>query len=219
MPDFVDRLAELEDHGSAVLVTGAGAEGAHTAICREMLASTSVEPRRRVIVAPNGTLPFDARLPFERGTVPDTTVIASRSGRSAGATAGQSVPQGVDVVELDDASLSSFGLAITEAVEQVQQRHGPLEPTELRVCVDSLAPLLDLHTEQQVFAFLVVLTQYIRTVDALGHCHLPVDRTTADVRLFEPLFDAVVEVRNRHDHPQQRWHLDEGAITSPWMEI
>lgn len=238
--DFADRLAELEDRGSAVLVTGADAAAAHTALCRDLLATDSVKPRRRVIVAPNGTTGLDPRLPTEGGTVPDTTLVTTASGRGAaasdrssaasdrsGAASGRdaaasgtpSAPRGVDVVTVDDASLEAFGAAITGAVERVRRDHGPLSPTELRIGVDSLAPLLDAHHEAHVFAFLVVLTRYARATEALGHCHLPVDRTAYAARLFAPLFDAVVEVRARGDHPQQRWHLDDGATTSPWLEL
>jgi len=224
--DFADRLAELEGRGSAVLVTGAGAAEAQAALCRDLLATDSVEPRRRVIVAPNGTVGLEPRLPTEGGAVPDTTLVTTASGRGAaapgrGAAASTtaSAPRGVDVVTVDDASLEAFGTAVTGAVERVRRDHGPLSPTELRIGVDSLAPLLDAHHEGRVFAFLVVLTRYVRATEALGHCHLPVDRTAYAARLFAPLFDAVVEVRARGDHPQQRWHLDDGATTSPWMEL
>lgn len=123
------------------------------------------------------------------------------------------------MVELEDASLGDIGVAITEAVEGVHRRHAPLEATELRVGVDSLAPLLDAHGEAAVFAFLVVATQYLRTFDALGHFHLPAERDSYAARLLAPLFDIVVEVRARNGQSQQRWHLDDGAVTSRWLSL
>lgn len=223
MTDFADRLAELETRGAAILVTGANASEGHVDLCRQMLGADSVEPRRRIIVNTNGTTSLDARLPTERGTVPDTTLITATTTRSsvpaATASSGPGFPECVDLVDMADASLADIGVAITEAAERVQRRHAPLRPTELRLGLDSLTPLLDGFGEEPVFTFLVVATRYLRSLDALSHFHLPADRDEYVARLLAPLFDVVVEVRSIDGVRQQRWHVDDGAITSPWVEI
>lgn len=218
MADFAERLAELKRQGSAVLVTGSDATEGHVELCRGLLGDDSVEPRRRVVVVSDGMASLETRLPTERGAVPDTTVISAAATRSAAAN-DAAAPRGVDVVDVEGESMGDIGGAIAEAVERVQRRHAPLEPGELRLGVDSLAPLLDAHGEREVFAFLVVATRYLRANRALGHVHLPVERDAYVSRLLAPLFDVVVEVRTRNGTAQQRWHLDDGAVTSRWLSL
>jgi hypothetical protein len=124
--------------------------------------------------------------------------------------------RGADSIELDGDLRAEPGAAITDAVGKYERRYAPLEPTELRLCIDSLAPLLNVHDEESVFVFLLLVTAYIRGINALGHVHLSADRSDYVARLLAPLFDAVVEVRSRQDHHQQRWHLDGGTTTSRW---
>lgn len=215
--DFAGRLQELKERGCAVLVTGDTAGDVHTEICRRLLGDDSVERRRRLLVFTNGTFGLEARLPPGGLGGEDTAVITTSNTRSAVV---ESVPSPtIDVVELEDASLEDLGLAIVDAIETIDERHGPLEPAELRFGLDSLCPLLDTHGEQAVFEFLTIVTRYLRANDALGHVHLPVERDEYVARLLSPLFEAVVEVRVRDGHHQQRWHLDDGAVTSRWLSL
>lgn len=215
--DFSDRLAELKRRGSAVLVTGADIGEAHTDLCWRLFGDSLAEPRRRVLVITNGTGTLDARLPTGTGEASDTTVIPASTTRSVQTAA--TPPRGAQVVEPAGASLGHLGIAITEAIERIQRDHAPLEAAELRLGVESLAPLLDAHGEEQVFEFLAVATHYLQEVDALGHFHLPFHRDADVARLLTPLFDVVVEVRVREGQPRQRWHLDDGAITSRWLPL
>lgn len=215
--DFARRLQELKERGCAVLVTGDSAADVHTEICRRLLGDDSVGRRRRLLVFTNGTFGLDARLPASGLRGEDTEVITTSNTRSAVV---ESVPTStIGVVELDDASLEDLGLAIVEAIESFEESNGPLEPAELRFGLDSLCPLLDAHGEHAVFEFLTIVTRYLRAYDALGHVHLPVERDAYVARLLAPLFEAVVEVRVRDGQKQQRWHLDDGAVTSRWLSI
>ncbi|WP_390204578.1 DUF7504 family protein [Halocatena marina] len=51
------------------------------------------------------------------------------------------------------------------------------------------------------------------------HVHLPVARDSELASLFEPLVDAVVELRVADGTPQQRWHLTDAAIPSDWTSL
>jgi hypothetical protein len=53
----------------------------------------------------------------------------------------------------------------------------------------------------------------------MGHFHLRVDHDSDHVRLLEPLFDAVVEVRRTDTGRQQRWHLRDKGLESDWLDI
>ena len=214
--EFTSRIQELEERGSAVLVTSDGSRAVHTDACRRLLGAAAGAPRPRLLVSTNGSVDVDSRVP--PGSHLDATrVVTTGSPRSAAARAESA--DDVAVEDIGDASLSDLGVAITIGVDALVEEHGPLDPAELRVGVDSLVPLLDAHGERAVFEFLVYATGYLRTVDALGHVHLPVDREAYVARLLAPLFDAVVEVRVRDGRPQQRWHLDDGAVSSRWLPV
>jgi hypothetical protein len=214
--EFASRLDDLKERGCAVLVVGGGSKAVHVDMCRQLLGDDDAGPRRRLQVFTDGTVAVDEHVP---GGAPAevTRIVTASTTRSTAATASQ--PSGGDVVELDDASLADVGVAVVGVTEAFERRYGRLGPTELRVGVDSLAPLLDVHGERAVFQFLVLATGYVRQFDGLGHCHLPVDREAYVVRLLAPLFDAVVEVRVRNGRPQQRWHLDGGDVASPWLSL
>lgn len=200
-----------------MLVTGDASADVHAEICRRLLGDDSVERRHRLLVFTNGTFGLDARLPTDGLQEGDTEVITTSSTRRAVV---ESLPSpAIDVVELDSVSLSDLGVAIVDAIEDIEQRNDPLEPAELRFGMDSLCPLLDAHGEKAVFEFLTILTGYVRAYDALGHVHMPVEKEAYVARLLAPLFDAVVEVRVRDGQTQQRWHLQEGAVTSRWLSI
>lgn len=212
---FVRRLRELKERGCAVLVTGDTTAAAHTDICRRLLGEGSDGRRHRVLVFTNGTFGLDDRLPD--GGAGDTEVITTSTKRSATV---ESVPSaGFDTEELEGCSLTDLGLAIVDAFERIEEAHGPLDPAELRFGLDSLSPLLDAHGEEVLFEFLTILTRYLRAYEALGHVHLPVDREEYVAKLVAPLFQAVVEVRVRDMETEQRWHLDDGAVTSRWLSI
>jgi hypothetical protein len=215
--EFARRLRELKASGSTVLVTGSGSKEVHTAMCRRLLGEESVEPRHRLLVFTDGAFAVDERLPHGGSDGGDMQVLTASATRSTTATPSRTT--GLDVVDLGDASLSELGAGIVEAVEGFERRHGRLDATELRVGVDSLSPLLDVHGERAVFNFLLVASAYLREFEALGHVHLPVTRESYVVQLLAPLFDAVVEVRVRAGQPQQRWHIDGGDVTSRWLSL
>lgn len=214
--DFGSRLQELKERGCAVLVTGDAPPELHAGICRRLLGDAS-RRRHRLLVLANGTFELDTRLPGDGPGGGDTEVITTSATRSA-AVQPASAPS-VGVTELDDPALSDLGVAIVDAFRAVEERHGSLDPAELRFGLDSLSPLLSAHGEQAVFEFVAVLVGCVRAHGALGHVHLPVDRDGYEARLLASLFDAVVEVRTMDGRQQHRWHLDDGALTSRWLPI
>ena len=240
--EFGERLQELKSRGCAVLVVGAVPSDVHVGLCRRILGERTDPPRQRLLVFTNGTAAMDARIPGPgsvagtgcghgaspstvgagagngvSGSQRETHVITAATARSvaAGDTADWSVP----VVDLTKPSLADLGAAISEVFEGIERRHGPLEPAQLRFCLDSLSPLLDTHDEAAVFEFLVLVTGYVRTIDGLGHFHLPLPRQTYAARLVAPLFDATVELRVGVGEPEHRWHLQEDGFTSRWLPL
>ncbi len=112
--------------------------------------------------------------------------------------------------------LTELGITISECIDEFEHRSGDLAPAELRVCFDSITPLLE-HDERTLFQFLHILTGRIRSVNGMSHFHLPVPYESAIVSVVTPLFDAVIELRAIDGHPQQRWRLRDEDITTDWM--
>lgn len=124
-----------------------------------------------------------------------------------------------DDVALVDGSVTDLGVAISHAIGQLASVAGGLEPGELRVAFDCVAPLLSRYDEETVFRFLHLLANEIRAVDGMGHVRLPGPADAPTARLLAPLFDAVVELRADESGPQQRWHFRDADVTSRWLPV
>jgi hypothetical protein len=93
------------------------------------------------------------------------------------------------------------------------------DPSEIRLCFDSLDPFVDTVDHRDLFRFLHVLTNRLRAADAMGHFHLSAAADPVTIRTFRPLFDATVEVRATIDGPQQRWTLRDTGIQTDWLPL
>ena len=53
----------------------------------------------------------------------------------------------------------------------------------------------------------------------MGHYHLPVAPDAEVIRLIEPLFDAVIQLRVDANGPQQRWKLTDGSGSTDGLPL
>jgi hypothetical protein len=120
-------------------------------------------------------------------------------------------------VESDD--LRDLGSTVEETVERFETETGGLSPAELRLCFDSLVPLVADYDDRDVRRFLVGLTETVERFDGMAHYHLPAEYDSETVDSIEALFDAVVEVRYGTTEIEQRWHLAEPDITTDWLAL
>lgn len=219
---FTQALAELKRRGSNLLVVGAASGHTHTDVCGRLLGERS-EERSRVFVTTDGR---GGAVDRETRSAADRVVSYAATTRGAAAAQpsadGPTPGQGDSTSDGDDRGrtvddLPSLGTAVGEAIDGAGGDE--LEPGELRLCVDSLRPLLEENDEQAVFRFLHAMTSDVRAVRGMGHYHLPVGFDDVTVRTLRPLFDAVVEVRPGRDRPQQRWHLHEADVTTDWLDL
>lgn len=216
LPDstaFAQRLQELKAHGSNVLVVGRVTNRGHAAACERLLGDETGDVRRRLFVFTEGTTPC--------ATLPEA---AEGENRTRVIVQGSAVDAGPDVSHLPTTSvetglLSSLGTAIMSTVDEFEEGTDGLAPGEFRLCFDSLAPLLEAHRSENVFRLLHMVTSRVRELDGMGHFHLRVDRDSDPVRLLEPLFDAVVEVRVTNEGVEHQWHLRDGDVSSGWLEL
>lgn len=231
---FVDALAALKRRGSALLVVGAVPEDAyHTASCAMLGDGDTTPPRRRLVVVP-GLHGHDV-VPRLRETGPvspgTTSVVACTDGARSVATnpghtgsfqthgGGVSPTAGLDAktTRVDD-RLGELGAAISRSIDEFDDDAGGLGPAELRVAFDCLPSLTERFDDETLFRFLHLLTANVRAASGMLHVWLPKPRTARQVRLFEPLFDAVVELRV-NGGLTQRWEFRDSDVVSDWFEF
>lgn len=213
---FTRALAALKRRGSNLLVVGATSADTHTAACDRLLGDGHAD-RTRVFVTTDGNCGThaEATRTADDHVVQYATTTRGATAVSSPSTSGPSLDDAVSTVSVDD--LTSLGEAVSEVIESAGG--DGFTPAELRVCFDSLGPLLDEYDEQAMFRFLHALTSEVRSVHGMGHYHLPVSLDNRTVRTIRPLFDAVVEIRNQGGEAQQRWHLSEADITTAWLSL
>lgn len=219
---FATHLSELKERGSALLVVGELPRDCYSAHCHGMLGDPTAGTRCRLLIdtdANRGTSSRGEDGPSaSSGRVATRRILStfdSRSTAAASATARESEL----VRHVEESNLSNLGIAISEEIDEFETRRGELEPAELRVCFDSLRPLVEEYGEGSVFRFLHVLAGRIRSASGMGHFHLPVPFDDELTKTFADIFDAVIELRRRDDELVQRWHLRNPDITSDWLSV
>lgn len=94
-----------------------------------------------------------------------------------------------------------------------------LEPSQLRVGVDSLGPLLEQYPTSRVAEFVTDVTTTVREEGGMGHCHVAMSDERARELPFASAFDARIELRQIEAQPvTHRIHLPEHG-TSQWMYV
>lgn len=103
------------------------------------------------------------------------------------------------------------------AIDRFDQRD--LEPAELRLCLDSLRPVVEEHDAETVEEFLRPICGAVKETSGIGHYVLPVERESEHVTAIESLFDTVVELQVVDGRPEQRWHLQRPEHTTVWFGL
>ena len=196
---FAHALETLKRDGSNVLFVGD--VDAHVHACERLFGETDEDDRYRLVVTAGCSEP-SVLTQDER-----TEHVAFRPDEC------RVVPETARRVETVDA----LGTALVEAIADLEDVAGEFDAGQLRVCVDSLEALLEGHSPEAIFRLLHVVTARTQLVDGLGHYHLRRDRSHETVRLFEPLFDVIVEVRTRDGVTEGRWRLRNRNTTSDWL--
>ena len=216
---FVSALQTLKQQGCSLLVVGTAPDFVHEAVCREMLGDSTTQTRRRLIVTTDREVSIACTLlsTAAQQLDPTTVKVLSFNGATRSTTAHAPPPETqIPINHVAGTTLTDLGIAISDAIAEFEAQAPDLAPAELRVCLDSLTPLID-YGRETVFQFLDLLNGRIRHASGMGHVHLPVERDSELVHLLAPVFDAVVELRVQENEPQQRWHLTEADLSSGWM--
>lgn len=204
---FAQALGTLKREGSNVLLVGEGTKSSHRQVCDRFLGSMG-STQQRIVVTTGGDRVGCRECGADRThyiVLTNDTAQSTPVSNAAGTVTEHTV----------------LGMVGREFVERVDDLESQVElvPSALRVCVDSIADLLERYDSELVFRLLHVLTTRTRRSRGMGHYHLPIDRDAEAVRLFEPLFDAVVSLRSAPDGPEHRWHLRDRETPTDWIPL
>ncbi|MFC6732698.1 MULTISPECIES: hypothetical protein [unclassified Haladaptatus] len=216
---ITQALAALKRRGSSILLVGSGCEEAHDHACKRLLGDDPAEDRRRLFVFTDSPIDVDRRLPSGNWGGDSVRVIDSTVLTRSAATTAQPGSISFPTTTVDEDDLAGLGRAISADMETFDMISDGLDAAQLRVCIDSLVPLLADHDEEDVFAFLHALAGELHRVGGMGHFHLPLSYDAEAVQLIEPLFDAVIETRCEGDVEYQRWHLQDGRLSTDWLAL
>lgn len=203
--DFGDALCALKRRGSGLLLVGETGDGTHLALSRRLLGRDDGDCRRRIVVLTDSPATADRRIPDAAPAETYRVIDHRPQTRSAAATSGDRSPP-TDLDRLED--------EIVDAI-QVVEPPGSLAPAELRVCVDSLRPLVTDGGVQAVASFLDTVLTAVRDRRGMAHAHLPVAYDAPLVGVFAPSFDAVVQLRPG----EHRWHLTREDRATKWLPV
>lgn len=218
---FARSLATLKRRGSNLLVVGSPDEEARLAACRRLLGNGTSETRRRLFVLTDATH-TDAELGAGPVT-PETAAIVSQRAytrSTAAATPGSSpLPQNIPRREVDSDTLGSLAWAIEEEIDRFESHADGLSTGELRLCFDSLTPLLSEQDTPDVRQFLQAVGNRIKASSGMAHYHLPVPKSDPIVDDIASCFDAIIELRLHDGMPEHRWYLQRKDLESGWLSL
>ncbi|NUB90495.1 hypothetical protein HTZ84_15515 [Haloterrigena sp. SYSU A558-1] len=223
---FTAELSQLKRRGASVLVVGAVRTEQRQEVSRRLLGQTTSQPRRRVLVSTTGESHTMSHLADGDDAESATTALVNYETQSRGAAAANNDSQSMESVSVqsDDspttaATLADLGIAVSDAIEEFERDATSLAPGELRIAVDSLVPLLEEYGAERVFKFAHLTNGRTRDADGMIHYHLPLDRDSDVVSVLTPVFDIVIELRDRNGLFQERWTINDGDYSSGWLSI
>lgn len=204
--EFSRSLAALKRQGCSLLITGPVRDGTHLRLSRRLLGDEGDITRRRLVVITDSNSRGD-RLPD--GPVDEDTfrVMDRRPTMRSVASCMCASQSSVDI--------STLERDMIEVINDFDAAAEGLDSAELRVCIDSLRPLVDEHGLEGIEPFLTTITERIHETNGMGHVHFPIDLDCVTVSQLSPLFDIIIEVRpGKH-----RWHLLDEDILTDWLAV
>lgn len=208
------HLDALKRNGANLLVVGPPAP--HPG-CRDLM-GVDDEPRRRLFITTSGS--SDTLPEFVDDPDPDSLRHVSVSPELVRSSADQSATSGADPWQTAVPGIENpteIALAIDDHLAGLET-DDPVSG-EIRVCFDSLDPLLEEFDRLRVFRFLHAITSRICVANGLGHFHLSAGADERLLDTIEPLFDAVVEYRSDADGFAQRWRFRDADLETDWLPI
>lgn len=232
LQDFLNLLNRLQATGCNILVVGDAPRDLFTEVSSRFFGDDDVVRYRTLAVTDATPDSIPQRLPDPSESprpVGETTHVLNHTGavRSVtSATTPSASPDlaGVKETRIADPELAGLRTALVDAIEEFATRAPSLHPTDLRVGIDSLEPLLDFYGEAVVRDCLQVVGNRVRDHDGMAHYVLPEPYDSDLVQRLAEDMDAVVEVRLADSTAdgrvgEQRWHVPNRDIAVSWAAI
>lgn len=209
---FARRLDELKEAGSTLLIVGADA-AARSDVSEQLLGSPRAERRPVFVLLGRDRSVVDDRI-GDDGIDP-SQVIEYGFSRSMAQSEAETPPSRP---RMD--SLRALGSEIVEAIETVEAgADEPLEPGELRVCIDSLTAAVDGFDRGAVETFLDEVRTAVTARGGMAHAVLPLSAVPDRYDWLEDAFDAVVEARSVDGTSLERWRLADEGLRTAWFPV
>jgi hypothetical protein len=228
---FINLLNELKATGCNLLVVGDESREVFTRASGQLLGDADVTRHRVLAVTDATSQSIAERLPEPNATprpLTETTTVLNHTGapRSVTAATNPGTPPelaGIEEVCIADPELRGLQSGLTDAIAGVGNRAN-LNPSDLRVGIDSLDPLLDHYGADAVKRCLDAVGGYVRDQRAMSHYVLRESYDSDSVQTLLPTIDAVIELRTvnpeKYDHDaQQRWHVPRHDLTTEWTPL
>jgi hypothetical protein len=159
-------------------------------------------------------VPATATDPTAADTAGTATADSEDVSGSSGAITGEVARRHVT-----ETGLATLACAINTEIGVFADRADSLDPAELRLCFDSLTPLVAGNDTVAVRRFLHAITARVRSCRGMAHYHLAAGRRDDVVVELAPAFDAVIELRIDDDRPEQRWHVPDRDLHTDWLPL
>lgn len=212
-PDaFARRLERLKAAGSTQLVLGMDAR-ARSAVSAQLIGAPAAGRRALFVLLGRDRAVVENRLP-EGLSADDTRIVEYDFYRSAARST--EARDHSTARRLDD--LEAVFDEVRQAMAAVSsETDDQLAPGELRVCVDSLAPIVDGFDRPAVVGFLENLGSEVRSHRGMAHAVLPVPELSDGFDWLGSAFDAIVEARRVEGNVQERWLIPDDGLTTEWF--
>lgn len=219
---FATYLSELKERGSSLLVVGELPRAYYTPFCSNMFGDPTSGPRCRLRVTTREdtemVTQFENEITASEDRIPTRHIVSTFDARSA-ARVSPVVTDNETVRHVEGGDLTLLGIAFSDEIQRFEERRGGLEPAELRVCFDSLRPFVEEYDEEQVFRFLDLLSNRIKSTGGMGHFHLQIASDDPLVNTLGEVFDAVIELGRQDDELMQCWQIEDPDISSGWIPV
>lgn len=194
-------LREQKRSGCTLLVLGSVCD-AHHELCQRLLGEQGDAPRYRLLVLLDR---MDCPAAQREHNGNNYHVIDHRPVVQCGGVGMHAPPVDIETLQVETLT----------AIEEIDIPEDEFKSAELRVCVNSLEPLLDYYGTDELRPFLGALTDRIRKANGMAQFHLPLERDSERVEALIPMFDIVVELRDG----EYRWEFPAEEILTEWVPL
>ncbi|SIR81583.1 hypothetical protein SAMN05421858_3910 [Haladaptatus litoreus] len=212
--DFNIALEALKRQGCTLLVTGAVPEYVTAQATQRLLGDPHRDRKRLLVFTDASPEHVERSLPPNVRRNDESIEIIESVGDD------RSTPPESQSIETSDCEVGRLQDELTRAISHFDTVSDGLGAAELRVCIDSLEPILEANGRPETVRFLRGISALVRGVRGIEHVHLPVSDESPVVQELSPLFDARIELRKRDALvAEQRWHVPGHDITTTWSQL